>query len=130
MTSSIINHLTTTADIDDAVQKAFHRLTNLHIKATRLKSLDPVRATPYYHKDSHGVPRYLWLIHPQKNGQRKREYIGSKPDKIAAALARVQAHKDLVEAQRQTADIRTRLDLVTRYLAAALRTAKGGEDLR
>jgi len=42
----------------------------------------------------------------------------------------VQAHADLVEAQRQAADIKARLGLVTRYLEAALRAAAGGAEER
>ena len=120
-------YLTTASNLDQEVSDAINRLAQLHSTATRLKTLAPVRATPHYHKDSHGEPRYLYLIHPQKNGERIREYIGSKPEKIAAALARVRAHEDLVEVLHQAADIRSRLDLVTRYLDAALRAARGGE---
>ena len=69
----------------------------------------------------------LGLIHPQRDGERVREYIGSKPEKIAAALARVQAHRDLMEVLHQAADIRSRLGLVTRFLDAALKAAEGGE---
>lgn len=103
------------------------RLVELQSQATRLKCLDPANATPSYHRDAHGEPRYLWLIYPQRNGERKREYIGSKPDKITAALARVQAHRDLVEAQTQTADIKARLALVTRLLGRALQVAQEKE---
>jgi len=123
---NIIDHLTATGDLDDAVQKAFHRLADLQTEATRLQTLNPVNATPHYHKDSHGQARYLYLIHPQVNGERKRKYVGSKPERIAAALLRVQAHRDLVEVQRQAADVRSRLELVARYLEAALRAAEGG----
>lgn len=128
MSFDLTEYLYTASDLDQKVQEALQRLHNLHDDASRLKTLTPVRATPYYHKDSHGRPRYLWLIHPQRNGERVREYIGCKPEKIAAALARVQAHIDLEKTLRQAADIRTRLNLVTRYLAAALRAARGGDE--
>jgi len=118
----------TTRKISRAITNLEIRLEDLHIEATRLQALDPVRATPHYHKDAHGEPRYLYLIHPQRNGERVREYIGSKPDRIEAALIRVQAHRDLAEVLRQAADIRSRLGLVARYLQAALRAAKGGKD--
>jgi hypothetical protein len=38
-------------------------------------------ATPHYRAE-----RYLYLIHPQHNGERIREYVGADPVKIAAAL--------------------------------------------
>ena len=127
MNTSIIDHLSKTADLDGEVQEAIYRLKDLQVETTRLKTLAPVNATPCYHKDAHGEPRYLYLIHPQKNGARIREYIGCKPHRISAALARVQAHHDLAEVLHRAADIRTRLDLVSRYLDAALRAAEGGE---
>jgi len=124
--NSFIDHLSTTAALDAAVREAIYRLKDLQVRAAHLRALDPTNATPSYHKDAHGEPRYLYLIHPQKSGERVRQYIGSKPDRIEAALARVQAHHDLVEVLRQAADIRSRLGLVARYLQAALRAAEGG----
>lgn len=38
-------------------------------------------ATPHYRAE-----RYLYLIHPQHDGERIREYVGANPAKIAAAL--------------------------------------------
>ncbi len=120
----------TTADhISQAIEDLETRLHDLETAAARLKFLDPVDATPSYHKDSHGEPRYLYLIHPQKNGERVREYIGCKPVKINIALGRVRTHHKLVKVLRQAADVRTRLALVNRYLAAALREAEGGAEV-
>lgn len=45
-------------------------------------------ATPYYRGG-----KYLYLIHPSKNYQRKREYIGADPDAIAAALESIERAK-------------------------------------
>jgi hypothetical protein len=122
--TNIIDHLEMTGDIDSAVQAAFHHLESLQAEAARLQLLDPANATPCYHKDKHGQPRYLWLIYPQRNGERIREYVGSKPDKITAALTRVQAHEDLTKARRQAADIKARLALVTKLLGKALQVAQ------
>ena len=118
---------TVTNQISVAVTDLEIHLEDLNTAAARLKFLDPIRATPHYHKDAHGEPRYLYLIHPQKDGERIREYIGSKPHKISIALGRVHTYHKLTRVLRQAADIRTRLDLVSRYLAAALRAAGGGE---
>jgi len=38
-------------------------------------------ATPHYRAE-----RYLYLIHPQHDGERIREYVGADPAKITAAL--------------------------------------------
>lgn len=126
-----MNHIQTLDTIKVNIMQQNFILDMLELEANQLQELDPVQATPSYHKDSHGQPRYLWLVHPQKNGVRVREYIGCKEEKIKAALVRVQAHRDLVNVQRQSADIKARLGLVTRYLDAALRAVSveggGGE---
>jgi hypothetical protein len=68
------------------------------VEAARLEQLRPVLATPYWRKDCHGQPRYLYLIYPtQDDGSRKHEYIGADSDKQAEVLARVKAHEKLVQ---------------------------------
>jgi len=72
----------------------------LLVEQDRLRGLNPIQATPHFRKDKDGNPKYLYLIHPtQANGERKREYIGADPDAQAAALARLQAHDDLIQVQ-------------------------------
>ena len=121
-----MDHITLLDEIKTNILQQNFILDILELEAAELQKLDPVNATPSYHRDNHGQPRYLWLIHPQRNGERVREYVGSKPEKIKAALARVQAHADLFEVQRQAADIEARLGLVARHLGIALRVAEGG----
>ncbi|MDP2785766.1 MAG: hypothetical protein Q8O38_14415 [Sulfurimicrobium sp.] len=44
--------------------------------------------------------KYAYLIHPQQNGERIREYIGTDPEKIAnahAQIARAQRHQQLLK---------------------------------
>jgi len=125
-----MDHIEILDKIKTNINQLNFTLDILEIEAAQLLELDPVNATPSYHRDNHGQPRYLWLIHPQKNGNRVREYIGCKEEKITAALVRVQTHADLVEAQRQAAEITARLGLVTKYLEAALRAAAGGAEER
>lgn len=50
-------------------------------------------ATAYWRSE-----KYLYLIYPMVNGQRKRQYIGASPDKVRTALdaiARGKLHADL-----------------------------------
>lgn len=47
-----------------------------------------INASPYWHKD-----KYLYLIHPKKNGKRVREYIGTKESKVKNALYAVKRAK-------------------------------------
>lgn len=122
----LTNHYVQANDLDDEIEKTVQRLANLQAEATRLQSLEPVQAKPHWRKDAKGEPRYLYLIHPQRDGERKRVYVGSDPAKIAAALDRVQAARDLAEVLEQIKRVNARLDRITRYLAAALATAQEG----
>jgi len=66
-----------------------------------LRRAGTVNATPHY-RDG----KYLYLIHPQRDGERRREYVGSEPTKVAAALGRVERFK---ESERLEAEL-SRLD--------------------
>lgn len=85
------------------------------VKALRVNLLDEyqalklstrVAATPYWHQQ-----RYLYLIRPQKDGKRVREYIGSQPERINQALAAVRREQRFQhvcqELQQIEAQIRT-----------------------
>lgn len=126
MMFDLTDHYVRANDLDDEIEKTVKRLETLHAEAARLQSLEPVTATPHWRKDSHGQPRYLYLIYPQKDGQRERTYVGSDPVKVAAALDRVQAARDLTEMLGQIKQINARLDRIARYLSAALATAREG----
>ncbi len=43
-----------------------------------------VDARPHYREG-----KYLYLVYPQRDGERKREYIGAEPAKVKAAFARI-----------------------------------------
>ncbi len=54
---------------------------NIREKMAELKKDGLKYATPHYRAE-----RYLYLIHPQKDGERVREYVGTNPAKITEAL--------------------------------------------
>ncbi len=44
--------------------------------------------------------KYLVLVHPQKNGERQREYVGADPSKVQVALCKIEnrvRHAELSE---------------------------------
>ncbi len=51
---------------------------------TRMNELE--RAGLIYAKPHYRQGKYLYLIYPMKDGQRRREYIGADPEKIEVAL--------------------------------------------
>ncbi|MDH0896614.1 MULTISPECIES: PAS domain S-box protein [unclassified Pseudomonas] len=57
---------------------------NLLAEFEALQGSPRIAATPYWHQQ-----RYLYLVRPQKDGKRVREYIGAQPERINEALASV-----------------------------------------
>jgi len=109
--------------IDRAILSLLQDRVILELHRIELLQLDPVEATPHWRKKN-GIPRYLYLLHPTDGeGVRRRQYVGSKPEKTQTALRQVQAHRDLVEVDDQINDITARLDATDRLLQAALRVA-------
>lgn len=53
----------------------------LYQEQQALYSAGLIEAYPYWHQG-----KYLYLIHPMKNGLRKREYIGADPRKLSHVL--------------------------------------------
>ena len=65
----------------------------------QLKRAGLVYATEHWREG-----RYLYLVHPQHDGERKREYVGTDPKKIKAAqdaIARARDYDALAERARQ-----------------------------
>ena len=61
------------------------RVVELDNQMNEMQARGMVQATPYWRDQ-----RYLYLVHQQLDGQRKREYIGKDKHKQAAALQRVE----------------------------------------
>jgi len=64
----------------------------LALITARMQTLDDqgmVNAVPHWRKG-----RYLYLVHPQVQGDRKREYVGVDPGKVSQALARVANYQE------------------------------------
>jgi len=86
--------------------------THLLAEQQQIAGLPRVEASASWHQG-----RYLYLIEPQKNGKRKRRYIGSDPDKVRQALAAVkrqeryqQISQELLRIEEQIRSATFRLD--------------------
>ncbi|BCB27297.1 hypothetical protein SKTS_21830 [Sulfurimicrobium lacus] len=67
--------------------------------------------------------KYAYLIHPQQNGERVREYIGADPERIEEAharIARAQRHRQLIQEINQ---LENHLGWITRQIETAQDTA-------
>jgi len=86
--------------------------THLLTEQQQIAGLSRIEASASWHQG-----RYLYLIEPQKNGKRKRRYVGSDPDKVRQALAAVkrqeryqQLSQELLRIEEQIRSATFRLD--------------------
>ncbi len=93
--------------LGDKVERIHDQLERLKVLRTHLLSeLDDMRqlprvdATPFWHQG-----RYLYLIEPQKNGKRKRQYVGSDPEKVKLALSAMRRQQRFLQVQQELAQI-------------------------
>lgn len=75
-------------DLLEHMEQVGHELAILDEKLGELEDLERYHAGTYWRDD-----KYLYIIYPSENGQRKREYIGADPEKVAEALAPIRRHK-------------------------------------
>jgi PAS domain S-box-containing protein len=90
--------------IDQLKQKKAIRLE----EKNTLETTTLVYATPYWHQE-----KYLYLIHPKKNEQRVREYIGTKKEKVEQALNAVKRGKRYTQVCKELDDINQQLRTAT-----------------
>jgi PAS domain S-box-containing protein len=90
--------------IDQLKQKKAIRLEE---KIT-LETTTLIYATPYWHQE-----KYLYLIHPKKNNQRVREYIGTKKPKVEQALSSVKRGKRYTQVCKEIDEINQQLRTAT-----------------
>lgn len=77
---------------------------NLLAEFEALQDSPRIAATPYWHQQ-----RYLYLVRPQKDGKRVREYIGAQPERINEALASVRREQRYQDVCRELQDIEEKI---------------------
>ena len=82
-----------------------HQIAGLDAQIAQVEAQGMVEATPYYRKE-----KYLYLIHPQRNGERVREYIGADEEKQQEALRRVANWDRYSELQQERQKIQQHLN--------------------
>lgn len=60
------------------------RRESLQKEMQALSTAGLIEASPYWHKN-----RYLYLVYPMVNGERRREYVGADTEKTSSALAAI-----------------------------------------
>lgn len=105
-----------------ALRKSLTRFAEIHAKITALEEAGITEATTYYRQA--GTKRYLYLIHPTKDGTRQREYIGPDPEKQAAALARLDRWEQYQQLTAKARDLGSSISYFEANLRQLLRNLK------
>jgi hypothetical protein len=97
-----------------------------------LKKSGLIYAAEHFRKNTHGEPSFLYLIYPTQAGEkRRRDYVGSDPDKIAKARAGIERANEYDRIEQGTRQIIQQLQkiniMVDEALALARRTAEAQE---
>jgi len=82
--------------ISQAVTELEKSIEQLQSEFESLEHKERLDATDYWRK---GI--YLYLIYPMQNGNRRREYIGSDPEKQKEALQKIANHRRYVDLKHE-----------------------------
>jgi hypothetical protein len=86
------------------IDQLCHDLATLDQEIMALELEGTSNASPHW-RDG----KYLYLVHPMENGQRRREYIGNKGNNVENALQTVNRHKTCQQLRRERARVRSNL---------------------
>lgn len=122
MVTKTIDQVGYIVSILDKVETGYRSLMNhqteLQAELDEIERLGYCDAKPYYRDE-----KYFYLIYPMKNGERKREYIGSDPEKIQDALDKIERKSRHDEIEKQINEIVFARNRISDYLLGAHRLA-------
>jgi len=89
-------------ELPDLIAAAQVDIDSIAHRMEVLKRAGLVYASPFWRKDAAGVERYLYLLHPQIPGvKRRRDYVGCDPERIQEANAGIERAKEYEELKKQ-----------------------------
>ena len=91
--------------IEGTIRMLIQQRDELQKKIDHIEQLGWVDAKPHYRNG-----KYLYLIYPMVDGERRREYIGANSVKIQEALARIDRKEKYWELNKQ-------LGILERYIS-------------
>lgn len=90
MANATVKQLNTlAAALPGVITKLDAELATAQKRMAQLKRAGLIYATEHWREG-----RYLYLVHPQHDGERKREYVGTDPKKIKAAQDAIARARD------------------------------------
>lgn len=104
--------------LETAIRSLYSRQAELQNQIDDLNRLGWVDAKSHWRDE-----KYLYLIHPMKDGERVREYIGADPQKIAEALDRIARKAEIEEVEKKHSEVSASLSQLIYYLRQAMGVA-------
>jgi hypothetical protein len=101
--------------INDGLARLDAAISEHSAEITRLEDEGMINAKEYWRND-----KYLYLIYPQRSGERTREYIGADPEKIAAAQKKLANYTRWHDVQAEKVDLERQM----RYALQKLQEVK------
>lgn len=115
--SVLLKQLCTLANIIGRIDNAHEYLTT---QMLGFENCGLVNARLFYHQG-----KYLYLIHPAKNGKRQREYVGSNPRKVADAERRASNYKAFAANERELLRLEAEATKLLTQLSSITATHQG-----
>ncbi|NIP73034.1 MAG: hypothetical protein GWO16_08390 [Gammaproteobacteria bacterium] len=98
-------------ELQARIQDHARRSDHLQREIARLERQGTTAARPHWR-----AGRYLYLVHPQRDGRRRREYVGVNPTRVARALYQVERWERVQALRAELAELEDQL----RHIAARL----------
>lgn len=121
MANSTVKQLNTlAASLPRVITKLGNELADAQKRMAQLKRAGLIYATEHWREG-----RYLYLLHPQHAGERRREYVGTDSKKIKAAQAAISRAHDYDALAERAKRIETILYEGGRRLASTVEYLSG-----
>ena len=95
--------------LDNNLAKLGAEIILKHAEKIALQKMGIVNAYPHMKND-----KYLFLMHPQVDGERKKEYIGAKKVQQTAALKAIERYKIWVKVCEELENLERRCHTISR----------------
>lgn len=101
--------------LGDAIRGMYARLDATHQAINEVERLGWADAKPHWR-----AGKYLYLIYPMVDSERKREYIGVDPEKVADAMDRIERKAEYEKLGSDLASLQSKLSRLRSQLTTLL----------
>lgn len=118
-TQDMIDELSLAAQIEKGIERLKTVLDTNRAEMQRLKEDGLCNAAEHWR-----AGKYLYLIYPSQEGERKREYVGADPERITIARRHRENHARFRQIERENREVEGQLREVKWKMEAVARLLK------